>query len=258
LGYNLKNLDLKGKIVLEQDIKVSREDTRAIMFRLYDANGNPVETVQLDNHTKSFIAKNGSETVTLKSAVKDTWVNVKVVVNVDGDVNTTDRYDVYLDGELAAENLTLGTLASSVKQIQFVEYMCWAAESTALIDNVRVYTMPDTSLKGTITFTDMYTNEADRLWPEEYIKISANVVNNTGKDANPVLLVAMYEKADDGSLKLLNVQSAGFETAMKTGTQDSLSIEMKTPEDVSGLKLKAFLWNGLDNLEPITMNSLEG
>ena len=45
---------------------------------------------------------------------------------------------------------------------------------------------------------------------------------------------------------------------MATGTQDGLSIEMTLPETVSGLKLKAFLWNGLDKLEPVTMNSLEG
>ena len=254
MSYNLKNLDLSGKIVLEQDIKVSREDTRAILFRLYDSKENLANTVWLDNTTKSFIAHNGSEPVKLKSAVKDTWVNVKVVVNVDGDKNTTDKYDVYLDGELAAEKLTLGTLSSNIIKIQFIEYMCWTPESTALIDNLRVYTVPDTSLKGTISFTDVIGYPMEGLYPEEELTITANITNSTGKDATPVLLIAMYDKLAN---KLLNVQSIDFETPMKTGTSDELEISLTLPEDVSGVELKAFLWNGLDNITPVTMNSLE-
>lgn len=255
LEVNGAGLDLKGKIVLEQDVKFSRNDTRAIMFRLYDASNAAVNTVWLNNSTRTLIAFDGSTEMTLAHVNADKWINIKIVVNVDGNASTTDKYDVYINNELKAENLTLGTLSSAVKRVQFMEYMCWGVESIACIDNMRIYSIPDTSLRGKISFTDSYGLNVDALYGGESITITANVSNNTSEAQNPILLVAMYDASVN---RLKSVQSVAFETPLVASSSDELELTLMLPENVENINLKAFLWNGLDKLIPVAVDSLSG
>lgn len=95
------------------------------------------------------------------------------------------------------------------------------------------------------TIKDINGNNLYSLTPDTTIIAKVNVKNHTGSNRNAAVIVALYDQDD----ALKNI--AFSEKEFLKNTEETFGAGFRTPENVEGYKLKAFLWDGID-----TMNAL--
>ena len=89
--------------------------------------------------------------------------------------------------------------------------------------------------------------DKEELTANDTVTCTITAVNNTFEEAETELIVALY--SENGKL-LESVFSKNL--TLKPGVSGSESIAVTLPADVAGLKLRAFAWNNLDGIRPLT------
>ena len=133
--FQVKNLSLTEPFSVKAKMKVNsfENSARVYPFFVYDELGTRALTVLI--RSGKLTAQNGSLTIDLKEGLAvDTWYDIELVIYHDGDAETEDFYDVYLDGELLKGGLKMQNKLSKVTSITYMENTNYAPFSVFLDD----------------------------------------------------------------------------------------------------------------------------
>ena len=133
--FQVKNLALTESFSLKSKIKVNSfaNSARVYPFFIYDELGTRALTILI--RSGKITAQNGNATVDIKEGLPvDTWYDIELVIYHDGDAETEDYYDVYLDGELLKEGLKMQSKLGKVTSITYMENTNYAPFSVFLDD----------------------------------------------------------------------------------------------------------------------------
>lgn len=144
-------------------------------------------------------------------------------------------------GDKAHSNIIAVDLGS-VKQIESIDFECLACEVLAGLLGVTVvkgeYTEPVKS--------DEITFDKNTLTVNEAITASAGVENNGAAPLPTSLIIALYDR--NGCLKDIKSENK----TIAAGENEECSITYTLSEYEDGDYIKAFLWNSLNKMKPLT------
>lgn len=99
---------------------------------------------------------------------------------------------------------------------------------------------------GIPAFTDNLGNPVADLVPSTEIRSSVRIVSRNSEASNVTLIVALYNP--QGAMRAVSTDSKKLEP----GQVETLSAGFTLPEDVDGYKVKAFVWDSLNGLKPLS------
>ncbi len=117
-------------------------------------------------------------------------------------------------------------------------------------ENINLLLIPPSFDAGEIKVTDMEGNQITTLSCNSAIKASVTVSNCSQESQNATLIIGLYN---------INNSMLCYQAKDKLIEGDSsakIEVELTLPENVDGCKLKAFLWDGLDSMIPLTLPSI--
>lgn len=242
-----------------------------VPFKISSVNGNNSAFVSLYNQFPDKmnipINVNGSKIYFMLSVstnnMQSRMENARITVNFKDGTNielpliNPDNIDDWLNYQQSNSYAESGYIESldngahsnviaidlgEVKQIESIDFECLSSEVLAGLLGVTVVKgeyKEDLSV-GEISFDKIDLNAG------ETIKASANVTNNSLSDRKVDMIIAHY--SSDGMLK--DIQKEGYNVVAADSTNCSITYTLNSIEN--GDYIKAFVWDGLKTMKPLS------
>jgi fibronectin type 3 domain-containing protein len=171
--------------------------------------------------------------------LKPTWLSEE-----DGWIKTADTitdnkeypvtYDIYRKNYDKGSNVELGP-NTDVGQITCENYFVIVKKQSYQADQ-----------KSKIVFKDLNGNVVTKLKASTDLIVNANVANNAYTSKDATLVVGLYDSNNKLIKFIYTSESIKFED------ENLFTTSFKLPDDINGLKVKAFIWDNFSNMKLIS------
>jgi len=260
----------EGKVVFDFNIKAYQIDGET-RVKPYDSDARPLVSLN-EGETRRFTLQTGSDgnlnnmfvngtkiyTKLTSSDMKwtsDYFTDIRFIVDLDNDIvdiyaynpNTMEYSNIYKESLAMTEGEGIDSISFGRAAFGGTTYPGWHH-----ITNLKAYTINDGGYTTPVIMEDgrnMVTEIASSKTVDIY-SVASNVVENP----NAKLIVCFYDESDKFvamDTKDFTYVSSGVETGISN--IELLKFSYTFPENVTaGSKFKAFVWNGIDDMVPLT------
>lgn len=209
--------------------KLSSNYTGIDWIRTSNASGaytasDVLTTFAVTNDTDVFVAVS-RETMEANLAWLSTWTKTADTIELDGGAKV---FDLYKKSFAANSQVTLNKIAQS--------------DSNGYFILVRGRSIQLNSFE----FIDWNGNKLSALTPGINATAKVEVTNNTAEERSFVVICALY----DANQRLVTYTSASV--TAHAGQKRTLNTGFKVPQNLSGYHAKAFIWDSLITMKPLS------
>ncbi len=177
---------------------------------------------------------------------KDEWYNIKIIANF-----STSLFDVFItkksDGSVQhTSGLRFHiNIPNGIYLVGFSQYD-GGAHNSMYVDNVKVYNNAFAS-KMSFSVDSEPVMSFSQLNPDDVVDLNVHTASGMTEDTPVTMIFALYQ---NGKLKSVDVKPV---TLLTTDFVKETPLQLTMPpESTAGCELKAFIWNGVDMITPIS------